>query len=147
MFFFFLISRMTLISERLEWPNGIAIDNGRMFWTDAKLGTIESASLADPTTDRIIILKNLSHPYALVVLDNHIYWTDWKNNAVHRAEKDGSNHIYMVKNIRGPMDIKTVSNVSNIPIILPKYFICNLSVCKEVTYYFEVYCATSMYNM
>ncbi|KAK9509474.1 hypothetical protein O3M35_006784 [Rhynocoris fuscipes] len=103
-------NRMTLISERLGWPNGIAIDNGRIYWTDAKLGTIESASLIDPTTDRTIVLRNLSHPYALTLLDNHIYWTDWKNNAVHKAAKDGTGQQYLVKDILGPMDIKTVTN-------------------------------------
>ncbi|XP_014255223.1 low-density lipoprotein receptor-related protein 4 [Cimex lectularius] len=104
-------NRVTLISEKLVWPNGLAVDKGRMYWTDAKLGVIESALLAD-TTNRTVILNQLLHPYALVILDEFMYWTDWHTNAIHRAYKNGTDQQYVVRHIKGPMDIKIVETNS-----------------------------------
>lgn len=80
-------NRQTLISENITWPNGLAIDRpaGRLYWNDGKRNTIESCDLDGK--NRRLILSKVPHPYGLVVVGNHIYWTDWKTEALHRADK------------------------------------------------------------
>lgn len=80
--------RKTLISKKLEWPNGLAIDRptNRLYWNDAKLSTIESSDLNGK--DRKLIINNVPHPYGLVVVGSHVYWTDWQTRALHRADKN-----------------------------------------------------------
>lgn len=103
---------MTLINKDLVWPNGLAIYNNRMYWTDAKSQTIETASLTD-TNDRIRLISDLPHPYALVLFGDYIYWTDWSTKAIHRAFRNGSNNLTILNDLEGLMDIRAV-HVSNI---------------------------------
>lgn len=37
----------SFVANNISWPNGLALDrpNGRLYWTDAKLSTIESIKL------------------------------------------------------------------------------------------------------
>lgn len=72
----------------MHWPNGLTIDRpeSRLYWNDAKLGNIECSDLYGK--DRKLIMSNLPHPYGLVVVGNHVYWTDWQTEALHRAEKN-----------------------------------------------------------
>ena len=46
--------RIAIISENLEWPNGLAIDYDlqRLYWTDGRLGVIEYSRL-DGTRRRV----------------------------------------------------------------------------------------------
>lgn len=85
--FILITIRKTLISKKLEWPNGLAIDRpaNRLYWNDAKLSTIESSDLHGK--DRKLVINNVPHPYGLVVVGNHVYWTDWQTRALHRADK------------------------------------------------------------
>lgn len=85
---FILNFSKTIISKKLHWPNGLTIDRpaSRLYWNDAKLGNIETSDLEGE--DRKLILSNLPHPYGLVVVGNHVYWTDWQSEALHRADKN-----------------------------------------------------------
>lgn len=72
----------------MHWPNGLTIDRAesRLYWNDAKLGNIESSDFTGK--DRKLIISNLPHPYGLIVVGNHVYWTDWQSKALHRADKN-----------------------------------------------------------
>lgn len=52
-------NRKTLISDNLDWPNGLAIDrpSGRLYWNDAKRRSIESSDLQG--RDRRVIVKEV----------------------------------------------------------------------------------------
>ena len=102
-------NRKKLITENLIWPNGLAVDRptGRLYWNDAKLNTIESSDLHG--NDRRTIITGVLHPYGLVVVGNHVYWTDWQTKALHRVEKTtGSDNITVIGNLEGLMDIRSV---------------------------------------
>lgn len=104
-------NRKTLISDRLVWPNGLAIDRPaqRLYWNDGKLSTIESSDL-DGKNRKVIITK-APHPYGLVVVGNHIYWTDWETQALHRADKlNGSDSVEIRKKLEGLMDVRSVQS-------------------------------------
>ncbi|KAJ8982651.1 hypothetical protein NQ317_019052 [Molorchus minor] len=103
--------RKTLISKKLNWPNGLAIDRpaNRLYWNDGKLNTIESSDLSG--NDRRTIIPEVPHPYGLVVVGNHIYWTDWQTRALHRADKtSGRDHTIIRDKLEGLMDVRSVQS-------------------------------------
>lgn len=98
-----------MIGDNLIWPNGLAIDRpaGRLYWNDAKRLTIESSDLAGK--DRKVVLKDVPYPYGLVVVGSHVYWTDWKTEALHRADKrNGSERTIIREKLEGLMDVRSV---------------------------------------
>lgn len=100
-----------MISKNLNWPNGLAIDrpSNRLYWNDAKLNTIESSDLNG--NDRKMIIENVPHPYGLVVVGNHIYWTDWQTKALHRADKSsGADRTIIKDKLEGLMDVRSVQS-------------------------------------
>lgn len=104
-------NRRKIITTELKWPNGLAIDRpaNRLFWNDGDLKKIESSNLDG--TDRRIIVTDLKHPYGLVVVGNHIYWTDWKTPGLHRADKNnGSDNAVIKEKLEGAMDIRSVQS-------------------------------------
>jgi sugar lactone lactonase YvrE len=105
----FSVHRLTLISKGLGWPNGLAIDRpaGRLYWNDGQQKTIESSNLSGE--DRRIVVTGVPHPYGLVIVGTHIYWTDWKTEALHRADKiNGTDNTVITGKLEGLMDIRSV---------------------------------------
>lgn len=103
--------RRALITTNLAWPNGLAIDrpSERLYWNDGKLKTIESSDLNG--NDRRVIIVGVPHPYGLVVVGNHMYWTDWQTQGLHRAEKhNGSDRTVIREKLEGLMDIRSVQS-------------------------------------
>lgn len=98
----------------MGWPNGLAIDRpaGRLYWNDGHMNVIESSDLNGKF--RKTILTDLPHPYGLVVVGNHIYWTDWQTQAIHRADKvNGTDKIIIRDKLEGLMDIRSVQVYNN----------------------------------
>lgn len=101
--------RRIIVETNIKWPNGLAIDRieGRIYWNDAKILTIESSNFNGD--DRRTIRKSVPYPYGIVVVGAHIYWTDWKTQSLNRADKiTGNNSIEIRKNLEGLMDIRAV---------------------------------------
>lgn len=102
-------NRKVIIDTNLEWPNGLAIDRPthRLYWNDGKKNKIESCNFNGQ--NRRIIVKNIPFPYGLVIVGNHMYWTDWKTQALHRAGKlKGSDSKIIRRNLTGLMDVRAV---------------------------------------
>lgn len=93
-----------------SWPNGITLDyvKNRIFFLDAKSKEIHTIDY-DGNDDRRI-LKNaeyLSHPFAITIYENYIYWTDWRISGVLRADKFTGTNITMISHaISQAFDIK-----------------------------------------
>ncbi|RZC33374.1 Ldl recept a and/or fn3 domain containing protein [Asbolus verrucosus] len=78
-------------SPRGEQPNDIAIDYiaERIYWGDVLQNYIASSDLHGDYFKLIVSHDDMtSHPFALTVLKNNIYWNVWKRNAVFIADKD-----------------------------------------------------------
>ncbi|KAL3266297.1 hypothetical protein HHI36_010477 [Cryptolaemus montrouzieri] len=104
-------SRSVLVKKDLQWPNGLAIDRpaNRLYWNDGKLNNIESCDLNGQ--DRRLILKDVPHPYGLVIVGNHMYWTDWQTQALHRAGKlRGTERRIIRGKLEGLMDVRAVQS-------------------------------------
>ncbi|KAG8226274.1 hypothetical protein J437_LFUL004831 [Ladona fulva] len=75
----------------VEWPNGITIDHiaERLYWVDARQDYISSSDF-DGRRFRKIISNDgrVSHPFAVAVFKDFMYWDDWRQNAIYMADKD-----------------------------------------------------------
>lgn len=93
---------VSFVSDSIYWPNGLALDspNERLYWTDAKLSSLESIKLDG--TDRRMVLKGLiKHPYAIAVFENKLYWSDWGTRSIESCNKfTGKNHHTLIKEDR-----------------------------------------------
>ncbi|XP_038213650.1 low-density lipoprotein receptor-related protein 4 [Zerene cesonia] len=101
--------RRIIVSLNVEWPNGLAVDRieNRIYWNDAKARTIESSDFNG--WDKKTILSNVPYPYGIVIVGQHIYWTDWKTKALHRADKTNVKEQLVIRdNLEGLMDIRAI---------------------------------------
>jgi len=103
-------AREVIIDTELVWPNGIAFDTDRqkLYWCDAKMDRIEMASVDG--SERVVVSdKDLPHPFGFSLLGDFIYWTDWQDRNIQRAEKEGgSNRVIMVSHLDDLMGAKAV---------------------------------------
>lgn len=101
-------SRQVIVSKHIGWLNGLTIDYtlNRIWWTDAKQDTIESADFNG--NHRRIILKSgpLKHPFGISVFLDSIYWTDWQLRALMKANKfTGDEDVVLADNLINVMDV------------------------------------------
>lgn len=98
----------------VEWPNGITIDHiaERIFWVDAREDYIASADLDGRRFKKIISNdERVSHPFAVAVFKDNLYWDDWKQNAMFSADKDHGLGIERLQNgLQGLMDLKVFAH-------------------------------------
>lgn len=98
----------------VEWPNGITVDHiaERIYWVDGKQDYIASSDLHGSRKNIIISKENVvSHPFAIAVFKDIMYWDDWKNNAVFAADKDHGIAVEaLLKFLPGLMDLKVYAH-------------------------------------
>lgn len=102
--------KMLFTTPIVQWPNGITIDRmaDRIYWVDAMEDYIASADLNGQYFKRILWNEDKnSHPFAVAVLKNKMYWDDWKAKSIFMADKDtGGNIITINDHLSGLMDLK-----------------------------------------
>ena len=72
-------NRQAIITTKIYWPNGLAIDlhRERLYFTDAHLDYIESCDYYG--NRRVQIVANdllVHHPHSLAIFENVVYWVD-----------------------------------------------------------------------
>uniref|UniRef100_A0A914CDN1 EGF-like domain-containing protein n=1 Tax=Acrobeloides nanus TaxID=290746 RepID=A0A914CDN1_9BILA len=94
------------------WPNGLTCDYlaERIYWIDAKSDSVHSITYDGKDHREILRDSNyMAHPFAIVVFENHIYWTDWRSTDIYRANKWNGTGITLVENTSNqPFDLKIV---------------------------------------
>jgi len=91
------------------WPNGIVVDYElqRLYWIDARSDSIHTSKYDG--LDLREVLKGhefLSHPFAISVFGNNIFWSDWRTNSLIRASKwNGTNVQLVERTITQPFDL------------------------------------------
>lgn len=124
--------RRSIVSSKLQWPNGLAIDreNGKLFWVDGGTKQIEFANLdgsgrkslqskfrlrlREPGSEALndgfgssVADTKLLHPFGLAVYEKKIYWSDWETNSIHTADKaTGGNSTILRDGVTGLMDVR-----------------------------------------
>ena len=54
----------------------------------------------DGTNRQIVTDKNLPHPFGFSLLGDNLYWTDWQDRNIQRADKaDGGNRLVMASHL------------------------------------------------
>ncbi|CAK8674679.1 unnamed protein product [Clavelina lepadiformis] len=105
--------RTTIIGTSLYYPNGLTIDFAEdvMYWVDAQPGyeRIERSYLDG--TNREMVLRSYDHPFAITVLDQFVYWSDWSTRSIYRANKQDGGSVSVVRFglSSTPMDVLAVS--------------------------------------
>lgn len=98
----------------VEWPNGISIDHiaERIYWVDARDDYIASADLDGKRFKKVLYHdERVSHPFAVAILKDVMYWDDWKQNAIFSADKDHGVDIEVIKeSLPGLMDLKVYAH-------------------------------------
>ncbi|CAG9822420.1 unnamed protein product [Phaedon cochleariae] len=101
-------------AETVEWPNGITIDYmaNRLYWVDARLDYIGSSDLHGDDFVKIISDNEVvSHPFAVAVFKNTMFWDDWKRNSIFSGNKDYFKGVDVVlKQMPGLMDLKVFAH-------------------------------------
>ncbi|KAK6725534.1 hypothetical protein RB195_004075 [Necator americanus] len=81
------------------WPNGLVCDiiAKRIYWVDAKSDTVHTVTYDG--SDHVEVLRDhvfSTHPFSVDIFENHVYWTDWRINAIVRANKWNGSSIAAV---------------------------------------------------
>ncbi|XP_033637821.1 sushi, von Willebrand factor type A, EGF and pentraxin domain-containing protein 1-like [Asterias rubens] len=88
-------NRSVLVNTGLGWPNGLALDykENKLYWCDASSHLIEVLDLNTMQRDVLLDLGEGSHPFSIVTHGPYIYWSDWRQKTLMRADKDtGANN-------------------------------------------------------
>ena len=101
-------TRKSIVTRDIKWPNGLSLDStlNRLWWADAGVDRIESANL-DGSQRRVVLSGGISHPFAITVFEDFMYWTDWRDRAIYKADKfSGSGKVAVSQRHYFPMDIQ-----------------------------------------
>lgn len=76
------LSRITLVSDNIFWPNGLTIDiqNELIYWVDGNNKFLDVMNLDG--SNRRTLVKNLKYPYSVTYVANKLYWTDWEHGTI-----------------------------------------------------------------
>ncbi|XP_074039673.1 LDL receptor protein 1 [Leptinotarsa decemlineata] len=102
--------RMVVRIVNNGWPNGLTLDytTRRIYWIDAQSDSIHTSDYDG--NDHHEVMNNhemLSHPFAITVFENYVYWTDWRTNSVIRANKWNGGDVRVIqRTLTQPFDIK-----------------------------------------
>ncbi|XP_060590385.1 low-density lipoprotein receptor-related protein 1-like isoform X5 [Ruditapes philippinarum] len=99
-------------SEGGGWPNGLTVDFDfkQLYWIDARSESIHTVDYFG-NNHRLILKghKDMTHPFAMSLFGNHVYWTDWSTNSVVRANKFNGSNVHVVqKTITQPFDLQVI---------------------------------------
>ncbi|XP_071943214.1 low-density lipoprotein receptor-related protein 2-like [Antedon mediterranea] len=106
-------------SDKLVWPNGLTIcyTTNKLYWVDAHLNHIGYSNMDG--TDIRLLSTFVSHPFAITVFEETLYWTDWNTKTINKVDKLlGGNYTQVGGTIHRPMDIHIVHELRQDPSII-----------------------------
>ncbi|XP_048340184.1 low-density lipoprotein receptor-related protein 5 isoform X2 [Sphaerodactylus townsendi] len=104
-------ARKIIVDSDIYWPNGLTIDleEQKLYWADAKLSFIHRANL-DGSFRQKVVEGSLTHPFALTLAGDTLYWTDWQTRSIHACNKrTGEKRREILSSLYSPMDIQVLS--------------------------------------
>ncbi|KAK4316707.1 hypothetical protein Pmani_012155 [Petrolisthes manimaculis] len=83
-------AREVIVSRDIRWPNALTLDLvlRKIYWSDSKFHTVYSCDF-DGSNRRVVLhsMEYLQHPFSITVFEDTMYWTDWRREAILRANK------------------------------------------------------------
>ncbi|KAL1502195.1 hypothetical protein ABEB36_007373 [Hypothenemus hampei] len=82
----------------------------RIYWVDARADYIRTCDYNGHDHHEVISNHEyLSHPFAISLFENYVYWTDWRSNNVMRANKWTGGDVKVIqRTLTQPFDIKVM---------------------------------------
>ncbi|XP_046328862.2 low-density lipoprotein receptor-related protein 4-like isoform X2 [Haliotis rufescens] len=102
--------REVIMNDAIKWPNGITIDyvTELLYWTDAGLEMLSSSNIDG--SNRRILLHNVGFPkqhlFSVSLYGDWVYWTDWINRSLKRANKRTGQDVTSYRVTNSPMGVK-----------------------------------------
>ncbi|XP_063907725.1 sortilin-related receptor-like isoform X2 [Zophobas morio] len=97
----------------VRWPNGITVDYAadKIYWVDAGKDYIATSNINGDHFKHLIFEGNdVGHPFGIAVFKNKMYWTEWRNNAIFSADKDGQGGHEILARLRLELDLKVYAD-------------------------------------
>jgi len=98
----------TVNNDKLAWPNAITVDyfTDKIWWADAHLDYIAYCDFDGKNRRAILEGHKVPHVFALTLMDDYLYWTDWNMKAIIRANKfTGKNYSILRNTTHRPYDL------------------------------------------
>ena len=112
-------NRKAIITKDIWWPNGLTIDFtlNRIYWIDAKLKRIETCDFNGHHRILVRKLSFFSHPFAISVFEELIYWSDWTSGGIEVANKfTGQDRKQIINStIARPLGVKIQHQALQLP--------------------------------
>ncbi|XP_063870396.1 vitellogenin receptor-like isoform X3 [Scylla paramamosain] len=82
-----------VVMNGVVWPNAMALDlpAGRLYWLDANTDQAFSVKL-DGTEQKSLQHAVIHHPFAMVLWEDRLYWTDWSEKVISSCVKRDGRH-------------------------------------------------------
>lgn len=115
-------TRIVLYTDKLVWPNALTIDyfSNKIFWADAHLDYIAYADFDGKNRHIILSGAKVPHVFALSIIDDWLYWTDWNIKALLRAHKFTGENLQVLRNTsHRPYDIHIYHPLRQLPFANP----------------------------
>ena len=111
-------TRIILYENKLVWPNALTVDyfSNKIFFADAHLDYIEYADFDGKNRHQVLSGPKVPHVFALSVIDDWLYWTDWNIKALLRAHKFTGENLQVLRNTsHRPYDIHIYHPLRQLP--------------------------------
>ena len=98
----------TVAGDNLAWPNALAIDyfTDKVWWADAHLDYVAYSDFDGNNKHVVLRAKQAPHVFALTIMDDYLYWSDWNLKAIVRANKFTGKDMQILRNTtHRPYDI------------------------------------------
>ena len=79
----------TIKHDNLAWPNALTIDffSAKLWWADAHLDYVAYCDFDGQNKHTVLRSKDAPHVFALNILDDWLYWSDWNKKAIQDEKK------------------------------------------------------------
>ncbi len=104
--------------DEIAWPNALTIDffTDKIWWADAHLDYIAYSDFDGKNMHKILTGTKVPHTFALSILDDYLYWSDWNLKSILRANKfTGKDYTVLRNTTHRPYDVHIYHPLKQLP--------------------------------